>query len=317
MGDTAGAVKERVSGAPGGGPMLPADKLKEFASGIEGMPEEGSPPTSEPAPETPAPASEAPAAEEAAPPAPAIEEGAPPPAVKPPGQEPPKGPIPYDRFLEVNQQLQEERRKVAEYSQRRDAEITERANAQAAQLLLRIAEQNPEMAAKIYGVSGQQPPPAPEPKPDPNMTPEQKEIAILRKQQTEFGQWKQQQERAVVLNQIQTRAETQMKRHPVFENPAIRERSEEIIVKRILTEPQSQVEAIVDMVAKQFRDIEESVKAKYVVKKKEVAKSVAPGVGSGAPPAPPAHQQAKMKLGDSSLARAMAKYITAQAAAPE
>lgn len=297
MADTA-AVVERTSGAPGGGPMLEGDKFKEFASALSRQP---------PADPAPAPEDAAPSVTTEEAPAPAPEEqAAPPPAAPAPSPaELKKGPIPYERFDEVNQQLKAERQKATEYQQRFQGEVEERAKAQAAAKLFEIAEQNPSLAPLIFGTG---PAPAPKPQRDPNaapLTPEQQAIQEIRTQNAALMDWKKKTEQAAIMQGIQDRAEGQMETHPIFKNDAIRERAEEIIVKRILTQPQIPPEKIVDEVAAGFKAIEASIKEQYVQKKQAVVKSVSPGVGSGAPPAPPTNPPKKLKLSDGSALRAL------------
>lgn len=308
------AVAERVSGAPGGGPMLKGDSLKEFASAIAGQPTE----SPDPAPEPAAPPSEPPAPEPAPQPEVTPDPAAPPadPAPKP-SAELPKGPIPYDRFKEVNDQLNAERARIAEYEKRRDAEVKERTTAEVATAMFKIAEQNPELAPLIF--RGERPQPKAPPV-DPNappLTPEQKAIQEIKTQNQTLMAWKQKTEQAAILQNIQDRAEGRMETHPVFKNQAIRDRSEEIIVKRILTEPHIPPETIVDQVAQQFKAIEQSIKDQYVVKKKEIARTVAPGVGPGGPPAPPSHTPQKLKLQDGSALRALANAMKGMQGQPQ
>ena len=293
------AVAEKTSGSPGGGPMLKGDTMDQFAKSIA---------SGEPAPETsPAdPDGAAPSVTTEETPAPAVEETAPAPerVVAPPAAEP-KGPIPYERFKEINDKYNAEVAKAAQYQTRFQGEVEERAKAQAAAKLFEIAEQNPSLAPMIFGTG---PAPVPKEKIDPNappLTPEQQAIKEIRTQNAALMDWKKKTEQAAMLQGIQDRAEGQMETHPIFKNDAIRERAEEIIVKRILTQPQIPPEKIVDEVAAGFKAIEASIKEQYVQKKTAAVKSVSPGVGSGAPPAPPTNPPKKLKLGDGSTLRAL------------
>lgn len=302
------AVAEKVSGKPSGGPMLEGDKLKEFASAIGGQPVDDS---------TPAPAEDAPPGdpthEESAPePTPPPAAAAPKPAAArapaPQGDEP-KGPIPYDRFKEVTDQRNAERAQFESYKAQEVQRIQEAAQASAATTLFKIAEEHPELAPLIFQGKPVQPKAAPVDPNAPQLTPEQKEIAQIRENNAALMSWKQKTEQAAILQGIQDRAEGQMEKHPIFKNDAVRTMSEEIIVKRILTQPHISPEVIVDQVAKGFSDMEASIKAQYVERKQTTARTVVPGVGAGSPPAAPAKTPQKLKLADGSALKALSAAL--------
>lgn len=303
MADT--VVAEKVSGKPSGGPVLKGENLKEFASAIAGQSDEPTPAPSEAG--APAePIQEEPAQEDPAPP-PSSEAPAPKPAAaRAPAPAPEdKGPIPYDRFREVNQQLQAERAKVLDIEKNQAQRIQEAASAQSAQTLFKIAEENPELAPLIFRGEKPAPKAAPADPNAPQLTQEQKDIAEMKANNAALMSWKQKSEQALILQGIQDRAEGQMEKHPIFKNDVVRSISEEIIVKRILTQPHISPEVIVDQVAKGFSDLEASIKAQYLERKTTTARTVAPGVGSGSPPAPPATVPKKLKLSDGSALKAL------------
>lgn len=311
MADT--AVVEKVSGKPGGGPMLQGENLKEFASAIAGQggDEQAPAPAEAGAPAEPTPEESAQEVSEVAPPPAAAPKAAP---KAPVSDDEPKGPIPYDRFKEVNEQLRAERAQAVEYKANESKRIQEAANASAATTLFKIAEEHPELAPLIF--RGEKPTPK-QPARDPNappLTPEQQQaqaIEEIKTQNRALMNWKEQTEKAKILENIQDRAEEQIAKHPIFQNKAVRDLGEQLIVKEILTKPNVSPEVIVDYVAKSFTDLEASIKAEYREKKQVTARTVVPGVGAGSPPAAPAKSPLKLKIADGSALKALASALAA------
>ena len=309
MGGEAGVV-EKVSNAPTApsSTMLSGEKMQEFASALGSQAPEPAP-AAEPA----APPSESARTEEA-PEQPAAQ---PPPAPAAPPPPPPAqpGPIPYERFVEVNEQKNRALAEKAEFERRLAQDVRKMADEGTAKKLIEIAEAYPELAPVIFGTAtAPKAPEAPRPAGAPPEAP--KDPRILREMELEkriksLEGVNERQRQAEVIRNVEQRADAQMEKHPIFRNAKIRERAEEIIVNHILTRPHLPPEKIVDDVAQGFREIEASIKAEYEQKKKDVARNVVPGVGPGAPPAPPGQGQKKLKLGDGSALKALAAAMGA------
>ena len=222
----------------------------------------------------------------------------------------PKGPVPYDRFREVNTQKNDalERIRLIEERQAQEVELASRSRAQA--ILEDIARRRPELAAEIYGAESAQAKAAkPEPLPE---DPVQRDIAILKREAQEAKSYREKQAHMEMVKSMEERAEAAMELHPILsKNERVQKLAESTIVQRILAKPQMPVEKVVEEVASDFRHFEESIKAEYKQAKVETVKKVPAGVGSGsaAPPGAPRKKFSLDRPGE--LAKAFAASINA------
>ena len=205
-----------------------------------------------------------------------------------------KGPVPYDRFHEVNAQKNEalERARLMEERLAREVEVGSRARAQA--ILEDIARRRPELAAEIYGPESEQAKALkPEPLPE---DPVQRELTLLKREAQESKAYREKQVHMDMVRSMEERAEAAMEDHPILsKNERIQALAESTIVQRILAKPQVPVEKVVEEVASDFRHFEESIKAEYKLAKVEAVKKVPAGVGSGGT-APPGAARKKFSL---------------------
>lgn len=271
------------------GPVLSAEKQDEFAKAIAASEPAGAPEGETPKDESVPAGGTAPA------PATAEAQSA---AGGAPEDVEPKGPIPYERFSQVNE---ERKRFLAELEQTK-AELEGRAKAQATAYLEDVAQRFPELRKAIYGEVDAQ---APEVPLKPAATPDNP----LAKEVEGLKAWKAEQERQDMLDSIEDRCETTMAKFPEFKDPVKREFGEQLIAQQLFaTRGRQSPEQIVESVAKKLRAYEETVKSSYKQDKSVPAKTVPAGAGQGAAP-PPGQAPRKLSLNDGTTRRALAQAI--------
>lgn len=289
-------------------PKLSDEARNGFAAAVASQPAEGTETpveTQEPVPAeqpSPAPATEAepsdvtPTTEEvteATPPETGDEHSA---------EETPKAPVPYDRFKQVNddkKRLEDQVKRLQSTGGADPALIQQMVEAQSRAQLARIAASHPELQAAIFGDQpgdpSQAPPAAPplDPK-DPAHARIMATEAALKAVQSQLSA----QQRQEIIDDMQDRAETRMDTHAVFKHKTARTIGETLIAQRLIQNPRTPVDAVVDDVAKMVRELTETTKAAYVQAKVAPAKKIAPGVGGGAaPPGAPVGQKYSLKDG--------------------
>ena len=209
----------------------------------------------------------------------------------PQGEETPKGPVPYDRFAEVNRERNEATERARNYEMQlaqQQAQIEAAGRARAQALLEQIAADDPDLRRKLLGV---EPEGAAQ---DPNAAkdPVQQKLAAIERQMKVQDERFQMQERQKAIDELESRAESQMGKHKIFERSEhVRGLAESIIAQRIVAERNTPIEKIVDQVAEGFRKVEEDVKASFKQAKVETAKKIPAGVGSGGAVPPGASQK--------------------------
>ena len=220
----------------------------------------------------------------------------------------PKGPVPYERFREVNAQKNEalERVRLSEERQAHEVELAARSRAQA--VLEDIARRRPDLAAEIYGPDSAQAKAAkPEPLPE---DPVQRRLAILEREASDSKAAREQDSHRAMVKDMEDRAEAAMDNYPILsKNERVQKLAESTIVQRILANRQMPIEKVVEEVASDFRHFEESIKAEYKQAKVEAVKKVPAGVGSGgaAPPGAPRKKFSLERPGE--LAKAFANAM--------
>lgn len=270
------------------GSVLSAEKQDEFARALAGSDPAADAAAPEPKAE-PAPAGgTAPAVEGTEDVKPAVVDA----------QEP-KGPIPYERFSEVN----EERKRVLAELEASKADLEDRARAQATAYLEDVATRFPELRKAIYGDTA-----VPVPAVQSAVDPKQASDPIAKEVQ-ELKAWKAEQDRQVMLDRIEDRCEASMSKYPEFKDPVKREFGEQLIAQQLYaSRGRLTPEQIVEGVAKKLKAYEETVKSSYKQDKGVPARTVPAGVGQGAAP-PPGQAPRKLSLNDGSTRRALAQAI--------
>src|SRR3990167_2819947 len=219
----------------------------------------------------------------------------------------PKGPIPYERFSQVNVERKQALEKIREY-ERQLADVDQTAKARTAVYLEQIAALHPELKSAIYGKQAvEEGAPAREAE-NPPEDPKEKRIWELEKQTNDLQRYRREQERERMLDAIETRCDSAMEKHPVFKNPKVREIAERLIANDVIAQPNVPPEKVVDTIAAQLRAYEEEIKASYKQAKVAPTKAVPKGVGP-AGGAPPGQGSRPLKLGDGSAMRALAAAL--------
>jgi len=265
--EEAPAAQEATETAAGSSPSTPADESADVA-----------------APQEVADDTSAPAVEETAP----VET-----------EETNKGPVPYDRFKQVNDaknKLEADLKAAREGGRNVDPAVLEQLTQDRTRAMLaQIATQHPELHKVIYG----------EPEADPSTAgldpkdPVHARLIKLESAQRQQTNSLQMLGRQKLLDDMESRAEDHMAKNPIFSNPTLRKTAERLIAFGVTENPKLPVEAVVDDVAKTIREIQEATKAAYVQPKIAAVKKIAPGVGGGSAAPPGKQNESKPAFGGS------------------
>jgi len=214
-----------------------------------------------------------------------------------------KGPIPYDRFREINEAKKrlEEENKVLRTRGADPAVIDQMAADRARAHLARIAAEHPELQKAIFGEQPAETPHSQQPQGLPPLDPKdpvQARVLAIEAAQRAASAELANRRRQDVINEMENRAEERMETHPIFKDADARSIGETLIAQKLIANPRTPVESVVDDVAKQLRSFREATKAGYVKPKTEAPKKIAPGAGGGAaPPGAPTGQKYSIKDG--------------------
>ena len=212
--------------------------------------------------------------------------------------EEPKGPVPYDRFSQVNNERKQYLEKVQEY-ERQLAEVDQTVRARTATLLEQIAANHPELRKVIYGDE-----PKTESEAKPPEDPKDRKLWELEREVVENRRFREEMQRRDMIDDIEERCNGAMKKHAIFNGQKAKDHAHEIIANRLIANPKLSVEKIVEDVAAEVRAFEEEVSARYRQKKTETATKIPPGAGGGGA-APPGPGPKKLSLNDGSALRAL------------
>lgn len=220
-----------------------------------------------------------------------------------------KGPIPYERFREVNEERKNLLARQAE-SEKKLADMDQQARSQAIVYLQQIAAEHPELRPAIYGETPAKE--SAEAKPG-EESPEKQPITILEKEVSQLKSWKAEQERRVILDDLEGRCEDEMKKHQVFGDATLRNIGERLIVNGLGSTPNVPPEQVVAEVAGLLRGYQEKVKAEYVKTKSTASKTVPVGAGSGGAMPPGGEGKKKLSLDDGTARNALAAALRGHA----
>lgn len=237
----------------------------------------------------------------------------------PPADERPPQHVPYPRFKEVNDRNKELLARQAEF-EKSLGDIDAAAKARAADYLRTIAERNPELRNYILGednapiepaaAAGERPAVAPAPSADPAAgrpanDPLVKQLETMNKRLSLQEQYRVRQEQEKSVAKLQETIEDEMDKHPIFKKPKVGEIAQQLVGRAILTNPSKPPAKVVEEVAAQMRAYEEEIKASFTNGKKEAARKIPAGVGSGGA-APPGKAAEKLSFLDGTTKKAFA-----------